>query len=151
MFISDLCYGFVTPHAVPTICSFPLYVSIGTLNVSLLVNANAITLTEDDIHKIKEFNVMVLKDVLVSLREFLICSSGCDTEAMMIVPVNKSNNTINYTLLRSTDKINPPYVELSREEKLRLNVTQESHLRKIVSPWYRDMGVKILLNMFIHT
>ncbi|KAF7283787.1 hypothetical protein GWI33_022827 [Rhynchophorus ferrugineus] len=141
MYTSDLCYGFITPHEIPSICLFPLYISTGTLNVSLMANANTVNLTPDDFHKIKQFNVMVLRDVLISLRDFLICGSGPDTEAMMFVPVNKSTNTINYTILRGNNKIKPPYQEeLSRDEKLNLNVTQESHLRKIVSPWYRDIG-----------
>lgn len=141
MYTSNLCYGLVTPNEVPVICDFPIYVSLGTLNVSLKVNVTSMALSEEDIALIREFNVMVLSDILKCLREFVVSDIGKDAETMLLVPVNKNLGSIDFNVLKEYKTIKHPWQELTTEERLNLNVTQESYLRKIVSPWYREMGV----------
>lgn len=144
MYVSDICYGFLTPNQVPAICDFPIYVTLGTINVNLKANVAALQLSEADIAIIKEYNYMVYNDIVRSLkdREFLISDNGCDAETMLIVPVNKRTGSIDFDILNQYKAINPT-CELKAEERLQLKVTQEDYLRKIVSPWYRDMGVSI--------
>lgn len=140
IYTSDFCFGLITPKEVPTICDFPIYVSLGTLNVSLKVNVAEFTLTEDQIKDIKVFNFIVFNDILKFLRTFLMFDNGTNAETMLLVPVNKNSNTIDFDTLREHKVIKSPWVELTTDERLNLNVNQETFLRKIVSPWYKDMG-----------
>ncbi|XP_066254152.1 endoribonuclease Dcr-2 [Euwallacea similis] len=140
MYVSNLCYGLITPHRVPTICDFPIYVSMGTLNVSLKVNVLTGELSEADLLDIKQFNVLVLKDILRCLREFVMFDNGHNAETMLLVPVNQQLGTIDFKVLKEHKTVKEPFRELTSDERLNLNVTQEEYLRKIVSPWYKDQG-----------
>lgn len=143
MYTSNLCYGLVSPNEVPDICDFPIYVSLGTLNVTLKVNVTSIVLSDDDISLIREFNVMVLSDILKCLREFVVADIGKDAETMLLVPVDKNLGCIDFNVLKEYKTIKQQWQELTTDERLNLNVTQETYLRKVVSPWYREMGVSI--------
>lgn len=140
IYTSDLCYGLITPNAVPTIADFPIYVNYGTLTTKLDVNVAQVVLTEQDIVDIKTFNFNVFSKILDCLRHFLIFDNGRDAECMILVPVEKNSTRIDFDVLRNHKQIKESSVELTREEKLSLNVTTDSYLKKIVSPWYRDMG-----------
>ncbi|XP_048517572.1 endoribonuclease Dicer isoform X2 [Dendroctonus ponderosae] len=151
MYVSDICYGFLTPNQVPTICDFPIYVTLGTINVNLKVNVATPQLSEADIAIIREYNYLVYNDIVRSLkhREFLISDNGDDAETMMMVPVNKRSGKIDFDILNEHKAINPT-CQLTVEDRLQLKVTQEDYLRKIVSPWYRDMGDYIVTEVSLN-
>ncbi|KAH1020286.1 hypothetical protein HUJ04_009975 [Dendroctonus ponderosae] len=151
MYVSDICYGFLTPNQVPTICDFPIYVTLGTINVNLKVNVATPQLSEADIAIIREYNYLVYNDIVRSLkhREFLISDNGDDAETMMMVPVNKRSGKIDFDTLNEHKAINPT-CQLTVEDRLQLKVTQEDYLRKIVSPWYRDMGDYIVTEVSLN-
>lgn len=109
--------------------------SLGTINVSLQVNAKLVSLQEEEIDAIKRFHFLVFDDVLKILQSFLIFDSSKQAEMSLIVPVNKLTQTIDFDAIKNNEIKN--VLELTRKEKLSLEVTQETYLRKIVSPWYR--------------
>ncbi|KAL1509005.1 hypothetical protein ABEB36_003814 [Hypothenemus hampei] len=140
MYTSNLTYGIITPNSVPTISDFPIYASLGAINVQLKVNLSKIELDEKTIRNIRAFNILVYNDILVVLREFLMFDNETDAESMLIVPVNKELGIIDIGILEEHQTVREPWREPTSEEKLSLIVTQENYLKKIVSPWYRDMG-----------
>nr|WJM99459.1 endoribonuclease dicer 2 [Ips calligraphus] len=140
MYTSNLCYGLLTPHPLPTLCDFPIYVSMGTIDVVLKTNVAAVKLGPDDLNDVKQFNVLVLDSILKCLREFIIFDNGDDAESLLFVPVNKDLNSVDFDVLKEHKTIRETWTELTREERLALNVTHDEYLRKIVSPWYKNMG-----------
>lgn len=136
VYASPLCYGIITNSPLPTICDFPIYVRTGTINVSLEVNKTIITISNEDLKNIVTFHYQIFESVIQVLQRFLIFDQGSNPETMLLVPFDKSNKSIDWDLLRERKHIYPDE-EMSVEDKMKLEVTQETHLRKIVSPWYR--------------
>ncbi|CAH1110958.1 unnamed protein product [Psylliodes chrysocephalus] len=136
MYFSSLCYGLVTQNPLPTICAFPIYVNLGTITVSLKVNESTVTLTDIDLQDIKKFHMNIFGNVINILKSFVAFDTGNEPEMMLLVPVNKQDKKIDWNVLKPHIEINP-INEMSNDEKLKMEVTQESHLRRIVSPWYR--------------
>ncbi|CAG9838636.1 unnamed protein product [Diabrotica balteata] len=136
MYTSSLSYGIITTSPLPTICDFPIYLTSGTIEVSLKVNHRSLNITHVDLDDIKTFHFNVFDSVLEILPRFLIFDTSDNAEMMLLVPVNKENGDIDWDVLRS--RVSAQLVnELSEEQKLNLPVTQEGYLRKIVNPWYR--------------
>lgn len=148
MYTSDLCYGLLTPNPLPTLCDFPIYVSMGTIDVVLKTNVAAVKLGADDLNDVKQFNVLVLDGILKCLRQFIIVDNGDDAESLLFVPVKKDLGSVDFDVLRQHKTIRETWTELTREERLALNVTHDEYLRKIVSPWYKDMGVSVFFCLY---
>ncbi|CAG9768668.1 unnamed protein product [Ceutorhynchus assimilis] len=140
IYTSNLCYGFITPNPVPSVCDFPIYISMGTINVSLKRNVSSFSLTKQDILDIKEFNYTIYKEILSGLQTFLISDDGNNAESILVVPLNKASKTIDFDVLREKNNVVIHSKQLTSEERLHLNVTQEGYLGKVVTPWYRDIG-----------
>ncbi|XP_057660796.1 endoribonuclease Dicer [Diorhabda carinulata] len=144
MYTSPLCYGLVTNSPLPTICDFPIYVTSGTITVSLEVNKTTITVTDKNLEDIVTFHYRVFEDVIQVLQRFLIFDRGDNPEMMLLVPFDRTKGSVDWDLLRRRTPVNS-VEEMSVEEKMKLEVNLESHLRKIVSPWYRrDPAVYIV-------
>ncbi|CAH0552970.1 unnamed protein product [Brassicogethes aeneus] len=138
MYSSNLCYGVLSPRALPVICDFPTYVSLGTVNVSVEINKGCVVLTKTDLDDIKEFQYLIFNDVLEVLKPFLIFDNSHESQLLLVVPVNKQYRTIDFDVLRNHFSLKPMYGSLTLDEKLNLDVTQENYLKKIVSPTYRS-------------
>ncbi|KAJ8969648.1 hypothetical protein NQ314_001650 [Rhamnusium bicolor] len=136
MYTSPLCFGIITPSSIPVLCDFPIYVSLGTINVSLKVNQKQIIFQEEDIKAMKEFHFLIFNDVLKVLQSFLIFDNSNQAEMLLVVPLNKLTLEVDFTIIKSQKHVND-VLELSSEEKSNLEVTQDTFLNKIVSPWYR--------------
>lgn len=136
IYTSPLCFGILTPKLIPVLCDFPIYVSVGTINVSLEVNVKQVTLQKEDVDGIKRFHFLIFDEVLKILQSFLIFDDTQQAEMLLVVPVNKLTCTIDFDVIKNYKEIKN-VMEMTREEKLNLDVTQETFLKKIVSPWYR--------------
>ncbi|KAJ8912073.1 hypothetical protein NQ315_000578 [Exocentrus adspersus] len=136
MYTSSLCFGILTAKPLPSLSDFPLYVSLGSINVKVKINAKEVVLEDEDIQAIKRFHFLVFDDVLNILHPFLIFDNDQEAEMLLLVPVNKLTDEIEFNFVNTAWDIKS-VIELSREEKLNLEVTPETFLRKIVSPWYR--------------
>ncbi|XP_050314250.1 endoribonuclease Dicer isoform X2 [Anthonomus grandis grandis] len=140
MYKSNQTYGLITPNEVPSVCEFPIYTAFGAINVKLQLNVSNVLLNQEELHNIREFNVVILGDVLNGLKPFIIIDNGEEAENMLFVPINKEMKMIDFDVLKENKTVRPSWVSLTSEERLTLTVTNESHLHKVVSPWYRDMG-----------
>ncbi|KAJ8962251.1 hypothetical protein NQ318_018225 [Aromia moschata] len=135
-YTSPLCFGIITPNKLPVLCDFPIYVSLGTINVSLQVNQKQVILKETDINAIREFHYLIFDDVLKILQIFLFFDNSSEAEMLLLAPVNKSTLEIDFSVINNYKEVKD-VLELTSDEKKNLEVTQETYLRKIVSPWYR--------------
>ncbi|KAJ8981848.1 hypothetical protein NQ317_001811 [Molorchus minor] len=148
-YASSLCFGIITPNPIPTLCDFAIYATLGTINVSLKVNYTEIVLQEEDIKSIREFHFLVLDDVLKVLQTFLIFDNTNEAEMLLMVPIDKSTGKIDFNVINNYREVKN-VLELTSEEKKNLEVTQETFLRKIVSPWYRDPSAYIVTEVSLN-
>lgn len=121
----------------PVLCDFPIYVTLGCINVTFELNQGELTFNEDDLRIIKQFHFTVFDGVLKILQSFLIFDNSPEAETMLLVPVNKANKKIDFDILRR-EYVIKNILELTSDEKQQLEVTQDTYLKKIVVPWYRD-------------
>lgn len=133
---SDQCFGLITCNMLPNICDFPIYVKLGQIDVSLKINQKKIVLNEEQLMDIKRFHTVVFRDVLKVLQPFLIFDNSPNAEILLLAPINKMSITIDFDVLKNMININP-VTEPSPEQKLSLEVTTDTYLKKIVYPWYR--------------
>lgn len=143
IYTSSTCYGILTPKPVPVLCDFPIYVTLGTINVSIRINQEELSFKGEDLRLIKHFHFAVFDGVLKILQPFLLFDNSPEAEVILVVPVNKQTNKIDFVLLREKYEIKP-IVELTSDEKQKLEVTPQTFSRKIVSPWYRDPSTYVV-------
>nr|CAH7736058.1 unnamed protein product [Callosobruchus chinensis] len=136
-YASPICFGFLTPEECPSICSFPVFVTMGQIDVTLEVNKRILVLDEDQLAALRHFHRSVFRDVTKVLQKFLIFDCTEDAETALVVPVNKLAGSIDFDIVRDFSDVKE-VTELSRAEKVNLQVTRASHHGKIVSPWYRS-------------
>ncbi|CAH1963375.1 unnamed protein product [Acanthoscelides obtectus] len=136
-YVSSRCYGFLTPERCNPICSFPIFVTMGQINVHVEVNKRTLVLDEDQLAALRHFHCSVFRDVLKVLQKFLIFDCSDDAETVLLVPVNKLTDHIDFDVVRDYSDVRE-VTELTQAEKVNLQVTKESHHGKIVSPWYRS-------------
>ncbi|KAG5887607.1 hypothetical protein JTB14_002616 [Gonioctena quinquepunctata] len=138
IYTSSLCYGIITPSRLPVICDFPIYTTMGTINISLRVNQKIHSFNKEEIFAMREFQVEVFADILKILKPFVIFDNTENVGTMLVVPVKKSNLEIYFEIMRQHNcKKVSEIVELATEEKLNLEVSQGNFLGRIVTPWYR--------------
>nr|CAI5861281.1 unnamed protein product [Callosobruchus analis] len=136
-YTSPICFGFLTHEECPPICNFPVYVTMGQIDVTIEVNKRSLSLDEDQLAALRHFHRSVFRDVIKVLQKFLIFDCSEDAETALVVPVNKLAGNIDFDIVRDYSDVKE-VTELSRAEKVNLQVTKESHHGKIVSPWYRS-------------
>lgn len=142
MYTTALCFGFLTPHPLRNICTFPVYDSNGEIVVELIVNVAVLNLTENELYQLREFHFTVFNDVLEILKPFLIFdNTGYGTDILLLVPVQNGNSAhIDFDILKECKFVKPKQREPTSTEKLQLQITEETYLNKIVIPWYRPQA-----------
>lgn len=110
--------------------------TLGTIKVTFKINQQEVMLNEDDLNTIKQFHFTVFDGVLKILQHFLVFDISCEAEVILLVPVNKNTQQIDFDILKRQFVIKS-ILELTNEEKQQLNVTTETFLKTIVVPWYK--------------
>lgn len=136
IYTSNLCYGLITANPLPEICNFPIYVSAGEIEVNFKVNQNTITLTYEQIIKIRRFHVFVFSEVLRILQSFLMLDNSADAPMMLLVPLLRNSCEIIFDIIEQHERLEP-VEEPNRNAKASLVVTADEYLGRIVTPWYR--------------
>lgn len=149
IYTSSTCYGVLTPNPLPSLCDFPLYVTLGTIIVSFKLNEKEFLFEEEDLRLIKQFHFTVFDRVLNILQAFLIFDNSHEAETILIVPVSRITNLIDFDILRKRHIIKN-IIELTSNEKMQLEVTQETFMKTIVQPWYRDSSSYIVTEVCLN-
>ncbi|CAG9824066.1 unnamed protein product [Phaedon cochleariae] len=136
-FAASLTFGLLTAQPLPTLCDFPVYPALGTVNVHVKVNRKVVSLTEAQLLQAKQFHVRVFSDVLKIAHPFLMMDDDEEAETLLLVPVDKSSDCIDFDSMSVLRRVKPN-VEPTTHEKKGLRVGVESHLGKIVTLWYRN-------------
>lgn len=145
---SNLSYGIISAKPIEKICNFPLYLSSGQITVVLKENYKTLQLSEDEIKKIRSFHHLIFNDILCIIKNFMILHNK-DEDMLLVVPIQKNSAEIDYNVILNNHKVYHQKQEPSGTDRLNLVVTDETHLGKIVTPWYRsDDIVSIILLLY---
>lgn len=136
LYESNLCYGLITPKPLPHTFTFPLYITNGTLMVTVKENVKKLNLSEENLLIIKEFNVCVYNDILEVLKECIVFDNSDSCENLMLVAANKDLNDIDLNTMVMHRTIKDQYADLSYKDRQKFNPNQ-NYLNKIVIPCYR--------------
>lgn len=134
LYSNNLCFGILSSRPFPVLCEFPLYVKSGEITVNIDVNVDTVTLGDADLEEIRRFNYLMYKDVLGLLKGFLVVNNH---DTIFVVPVNKERKEIDFVTMREHRTLKDRCRELTREERLSMDVSETTFLHKIVTPWYR--------------
>ncbi|KAK9882155.1 hypothetical protein WA026_019672 [Henosepilachna vigintioctopunctata] len=145
MYVSNMCFGILTPNRFPPVFSFPIYVTDGTIMVSIANNVKMVKLTNVELEKIREFHFIVFNDILELLNSFLITDCSDRAESMILVPVLKDELRIDFDVIEKHRSVRSIDCTLKHSEKLALVVNDDTFKHKIVVPPYRkDMPVYLV-------
>lgn len=136
VYSANLCYGLITANPLPEVCSFPIYVTAGEIQVDFKMNYTTVNLTNEQIYFIRRFHVFVFFDVLKILQTFLMLHESDDTDVMLLVPIFRESGQIAFDIVEQHEQMEA-VEEPSRNVKANLLVSAENYLGKIVTPWYR--------------
>lgn len=138
MYENDLCFGIVTAKPLPELCEFPVYVTMGEIEIALDVNRNTVALNEDQIMGLRGFHTLVFGDLLKLVKTFVIFDNADGCEMMLLAPVRKSSGAVDFDVVNRYKTLNT-VMEPSEVERRNLIVEEENYLHKIVTPWYRSV------------
>lgn len=137
MYTSSTCFGLLTCEMLPQLCEFSFFVSLGEIVVNFSVNKEILSLSETKISQLRVFHALIFKDILKVLKTFLVFDNSDNADGILVVPINKHNYSIDFELIRNHSSVVEMQDEPSEKERSQTEVTEESYLGKIVTPWYR--------------
>ncbi|XP_050348802.1 endoribonuclease Dicer [Nymphalis io] len=128
-------YGFLTLQPLPIICDFPLFLTVGEVDTKIEVNYAKVVLDPSLFELVKRFHFFIFDQVLEVSKKFLIFDGKINN--LYVVPiVEKSGYDIDWDVMQTYNEIRPVAVP-SVKERMALNVTKETYLNSVVTPWYR--------------
>lgn len=138
LYNADLTYGLISSKELPTLCSFPIFVTQGEIDVSLLANYKEIHLNQDQLNGIKHFNYLVFNDLLKILHSFLVIDIENENNKIFCVPVDKRNDyNIDFDVILNNKEL-LPIMEPTTIQRHSIAVNDDTYLYKIITPWYRS-------------
>ncbi|KAI8421690.1 hypothetical protein MSG28_009676 [Choristoneura fumiferana] len=128
-------FGFLTSDAVPKICAFPMYLTVGEVQINVEMNYACIQLDNAMLELIKRFHFFLFDQVLEVAKKFLAFDGT--QNRMFVVPVKETSGyDIDWATMQRYQEV-PPLAPPSFEERKSLNVTKEDYQYAVVTPWYR--------------
>nr|UYS55133.1 dicer 2 [Diatraea saccharalis] len=128
-------YGLLTPSALPKLCDFPMFLTVGEVATSLEVNYAVIQLDMTLFDLVKQFHYFLFGQVLDIIKKFLIYDG--EDNNMFVVPIKEDNGyDIDWDAMQQYRSIRPVEVP-TYEERKNLHVTKDDFRNSVVTPWYR--------------
>lgn len=79
-------YGILSTKKLPEIPSFPIFMNVGDLQISLKTNIPTPSLASEEIHSLRQFHWLVFTDILPLTKEFMIFDPANKENSFLIVP-----------------------------------------------------------------
>lgn len=137
-------YGFLTQNPLPTLCEFPMFMSVGEVATSIEVNYAVIKLNAAMFQLVKKFHYFLFEQVLAIAKKFVAFEGAVN--CMYVVPVKEDNGyDIDWSVMTTHEEI-APVQPTSYEERLFINVTPENYKDCVVTPWYRVLPDRYIVS-----
>ncbi|CAH1636516.1 unnamed protein product [Spodoptera littoralis] len=137
-------YGFLTQNPLPTLCEFPMYLTVGEVATSIDVNYAVIKLNAAMFQLVKQFHYFLFEQVLAIAKKFVAFEG--EVNCMYVVPIKEDNGyDIDWNVMTTHNEI-APVQPTSYEERLFINVTQENYKDCVVTPWYRVLPDRYIVS-----
>ncbi|XP_076178399.1 endoribonuclease Dcr-2 isoform X3 [Ptiloglossa arizonensis] len=107
---NNASFGILSTKQMPKIPSFPIFMDVGELHVTVNVNYAKIFLTKEQIKYIKVFHHLLFSQVVPVIKSFMVFDNYNYDNCFLIVPVNE-NWEINWDILKEyqcIERIPPP-------------------------------------------
>ncbi|RVE43636.1 hypothetical protein evm_011720 [Chilo suppressalis] len=128
-------YGLLTPSALPKLCDFPMFLTVGEVATSLEVNYAVIQLDLPLFEIVKQFHHFIFDQVLDIAKKFLVYDG--EDNNMFVVPIKSEDGyNIDWDVMLKYKTVRPVEIP-SSEERRKLRVTREDYQNTVVTPWYR--------------
>nr|UXP87114.1 Dicer 2 [Chilo suppressalis] len=128
-------YGLLTPSALPKLCDFPMFLTVGEVATSLEVNYAVIQLDLSLFEIVKQFHHFIFDQVLDIAKKFLVYDG--EDNNMFVVPIKSEDGyNIDWDVMLKYKTVRPVEIP-SSEERRKLRVTREDYQNTVVTPWYR--------------
>ncbi|XP_039299429.1 endoribonuclease Dicer-like [Nilaparvata lugens] len=118
---------------------FPLFITMGEIEVEVIVNQACQTLSEKEIDEIFNFHCIIFSDVLQCINMFMFRDYENKEHSYLLAPIKLENgrSVINWSVIRDNQEfpeiISPPVEERQKD----IVVTEEIYKNSVVIPWYR--------------
>lgn len=137
LYSSENNFGIMTTKPLPVLARMKFFVSLGLINVHL--DPNPIRMenagSEADLTALKQFQLMLFRDVLRLWKEFLVMDNSNEANSLLMVPLAKSRQ-IDWQLVRDFPFLAQPS-ELSTIARSRMIFDAKQYRHRIILPWYR--------------
>nr|WDQ26714.1 Dicer 2 [Sogatella furcifera]WOZ50366.1 endoribonuclease Dcr 2-like protein [Sogatella furcifera] len=135
---SDFGYAFLSTKQWPTLLKFPLFITIGEIEIEVIMNKECQSLTNDEIEEIFNFHCTIFSDVLQCINLFMFRDYDNKEHSYLLAPVklDAGRHVINWSVIRNNQEF-PEIVPPTVEERKNIVVTEEVYKHSVVIPWYR--------------
>lgn len=148
MFSNDLCFGLITADPMPNVCSYPLFVSNGEIQITIRTNVQKIELTQMQLDELNIFHHLIFDGVLDILHGFLSMNSDSSMVNLLLAPVDRTTGDIRWNVVHEHKNIKSFETIPSTEERAAMNVTEETYTDSIVSKRYiSDSNVYLVIRV----
>ncbi|XP_058829652.1 endoribonuclease Dcr-2 [Topomyia yanbarensis] len=131
-------FGIMTTKPLPALAKMKFFVTLGLINVSVeqqpIVLSNAGS--EEQLELLKNFHIMVFRDMLNLSKSFLVYDSTNHTNNYLIVPM-KCSQTIDWQLVAEFPSLKKPS-EITTRAREKLTFDPERYRHRVIVPWYKN-------------
>ncbi|XP_039299441.1 endoribonuclease Dicer-like [Nilaparvata lugens] len=146
---SDSEFAILTTKKWPMLLKFPLFITMGEIEVEVIVNQACQTLSEKEIDEIFNFHCIIFSDVLQCINMFMFRDYENKEHSYLLAPIKLENgrSVINWSVIRDNQEfpeiISPPVEERQKD----IVVTEEIYKNSVVIPWYRGFLPRQCMNI----
>ncbi|CAK1555351.1 unnamed protein product [Leptosia nina] len=128
-------YGLLTMQPLPELCDFPMFLMIGEVTTSVVMNYSVLDLDLNMFELVKHFHFYVFDQVLAIAKKFVVFEGLVN--CLYVVPTCKRDRfVINWDIMQTYKEV-PPVAVPSNKERSSIQVTRETYQNQVVTPWYR--------------
>lgn len=137
LYSSENNFGIMTTKPLPVLARMKFFVSLGLINVHLdptpirVENAGS----DADLAALKQFQLMLFRDVLRLWKEFLVLDSSNEANSFLVVPLAQSRQ-IDWQVVKDFPFLAQPS-ELSTVARSRMVFDAKQYRHRVILPWYR--------------
>lgn len=135
---SDFGYAFLSTKQWPTLLKFPLFLTIGEIQIEVKMNEECQLLTQKEIDEIFNFQCVIFSDVLQCINTFMSRDYENEEHSYLLAPMklDAGRPVINWSVIRNNQEF-PEIKPTTAEERENIVVTEEIYKHSVVIPWYR--------------